>query len=134
MNVATKVFPIALRPEVPSTPAEAEWISDAVEHLLNRRDVQFQRRLHSPQGVSFERFALAIDEHITDRLMSAIQSNSVLGRLAMHARCKAASDAATVADELIGPDPEETLREIATKLLKPLAADALIAQFEDADS
>lgn len=131
MNIAAKVLPIALRPASVVTPAEAEWIADAAEHLLNRRDVQFKRRLHSPQGVTFERFALAVDEHVMDQLSDSGMSNSVLGRLALHARCKAQSDAATVANELIGPDADEVLLRIAMKLLKPLAADALIAQAED---
>jgi hypothetical protein len=131
MNAAAKFLPIALRPEVPSTPAEAEWIADAAEHLMNLRDVQFKRRLHSPQGVTFERFALAVDEYVMDQLSGSGVSNSALGRLVLHARCKG-PEAATTADELLNcANPDEELLQIAKKLLKPLAADALIALAED---
>ncbi len=109
------------------------WVADAVEHLINCRDVKFKRLMHSPQGVTFERFALAVDEFVTEQLGSAGMSPSVIGRLVLHSRRKASSDAATAAgDALNSPNPDETLRQIAESLLRPLAKDALIAIAEDA--
>lgn len=134
MNAAAQSLPRIGRVVIPCTPAEQAWLDDAVEHLMNRRDVQFKRRLHSPQGVSFERFALAIDEHVSEQFSAPGMSNSVIGRLILHARCKASSDAAKTANEALNcADPDEALRNIAVELLRPLARDALIAQAEDAD-
>lgn len=132
MNAAAQSLPRIGKVVIPCTPAEQAWLDDAVEHLLNRRDVQFKRRLHSPQGVSFERFALAVDEHVCEQFSAPGMSNSVIGRLIMHARCKSSSEAATTANEALNSaDPDETLRNIAIELLRPLAHDALIAQAED---
>ncbi|RVD77052.1 hypothetical protein [Pseudomonas koreensis] len=134
MNAAAHSLPRIGKAIIPCTPAEQSWLDDAVEHLMNRRDVQFKRRLHSPQGVTFERFALAIDEHVSEQFSAPGMSNSVIGRLIMHARCRSSSEAATTANEALNSaDPDETLRSIAVELLRPLARDALIAQAEDGD-
>lgn len=132
MNIATKVWPITGRPVIPCSPAEQAWMADAAEHLLDRRDVQFKRRLHSPQGVTFERFAQAVDEYVMEQLSGSGMSNSVIGRLVLHSRCKASSDAATTAGEVLNcADPDDELRRIAVELLRPLVRDALIAKAED---
>ena len=132
MNAAAQSLPRIGKVVIPCTQAEQAWLDDAVEHLLNRRDVQFKRRLHSPQGVTFERFALAIDEHVSEQFSKPGMSNSVIGRLIMHARCKSSSEAAKTANEALNcADPDATLKSIAVELLRPLARDALIAQAED---
>lgn len=132
MNAAAHNLPRIGKAVIPCTQAEQAWMEDAAEHLMNRRDVLFKRRLHSPQGVTFERYALAIDEHVTGQFSCHGMSNSVIGRLVLHARCKAVSDAATTANEALNSsDPDQTLKDIAFELLRPLARDALIAQAED---
>ena len=112
--------------------AERIWIDDAAEQLMLGADVKFKRDLHPPQGVTYEQFAAAVDEYVMEQLSSSGVSNSVLGRLVLAAKRKATSAACTAAAEAINcQNPDEALRQIAVTLLKPLAADALIAQAED---
>jgi hypothetical protein len=112
--------------------AERVWIDDAAEQLLLGADVKFKRALHSPQGVTYEQFAAAVDEFVMGQLSAAGISNSVLGRLVLAAKRRASSDACTAAAEALNsPNPDKALRQIAVTLLTPLARDALIAQAED---
>ncbi len=114
--------------------AEHQWIENGAEQLLLGAEVTFKRRLHSPQGVTQEQFAVAVDEFVFEQLSGSGMSNSVIGRLVLSARRKASSDAASAAGEALNsPDPDEALRQIAVRLLKPLARDGLIAQAEDAE-
>jgi hypothetical protein len=112
--------------------AERVWIDDAAEQLLLGADVKLKRALHSPQGVTYEQFAAAVDEFVMGQLSAAGISNSVLGRLVLAAKRRASSDACTAAAEALNsPNPDEALRQIAITLLTPLAKAALIAQAED---
>lgn len=115
--------------------AEQQWIENGVHTLVElRADVSFKRRLHQKQGVTFEQFAEAVDEYLMDQLSGSGVSKSVLGRLVMAAKFGSPAEAATTADELIkSAAPTEALRQIAVRLLKPLARDGLIAQAEDAE-
>ncbi|UZJ58597.1 hypothetical protein OKW98_18645 [Pseudomonas sp. KU26590] len=116
------------------TDAERIWIDDAAEQLLLGADVKFKRSLHSPQGVTYEQFAAAVDEFVMGQLSATGISNSVLGRLVLAAKRRASSDACTAAAEALNsPNPDEALRQIAITLLTPMARDALIAQAEDAE-
>ena len=113
--------------------AQRIWIDNAAEELLARRDVTFQRRLRQKQGVTFEQFAVAVDEFVMNQLGASGISNSVLGRLVLASRAKVSSDAADAADEILAvANPEEALREIARTLLRPLAKDGLLAEAEEA--
>jgi hypothetical protein len=115
--------------------AEQQWIENGVYTLIElRSDVSFKRRLHPKQGVTFEQFAQAVDEYVMQQLSGSGISASVLGRLIMAAKFGSPSEVATAADEALNsPDPDEALRQIAVRLLKPLARDGLIAQAEDAE-
>lgn len=109
-------------------PAEQEWIEGGVDELMRGGDVQFKRFGRQAQGVSYERFATAVDEFAADQASSP----SVIGRLILSARRKSSSEAASAANEALNSDdPDETLREIARELLRPFARDGLIAQRED---
>lgn len=112
--------------------AERIWVDDGAEDLLACRDVTFQRRLRQKQGVTYEQFATAVDEFVMEQLSTSGISSSALGRLVLSARSRAASDAAAAAEEILHcADPDEALREVARKLLRPLAKDGLLAQAED---
>jgi hypothetical protein len=115
--------------------AEQQWIENGVYTLVElRADVSFKRRLHSKQGVTFEQFAEAVDEYLMDQLSGSGVSKSVLGRLVLAAKFGSPAEAGTAADEIIhSATPDEALRQIAVRLLKPLARDGLIAQAEDAE-
>jgi len=114
--------------------AESTWIDDGIAELMARRDVVFQRRMRPKQGVTYERFAQAVDEFVMGQLGLSGISNSVLGRLVLAARCKVTSDAAAAADEILSvANPEVQLEEIARQLLTPFAKEGVLAQAEDAE-
>lgn len=114
--------------------AESTWIDDGIAELMARRDVVFQRRMRPKQGVTYERFAQAVDEFVMGQLGLNGISNSVLGRLVLAARCKVTSDAAAAADEILGvANPESALEEIARQLLAPFAREGVLAQAEEAE-
>ncbi|WP_236192667.1 hypothetical protein, partial [Pseudomonas urethralis] len=106
---------------------------DGIAELMARRDVVFQRNFRQ-RGVTYERFAQAVDEFAMGQLGLSGISNSVLGRLVLAARCKVTSDAAAAADEILSvANPEVQLEEIARQLLTPFAKEAVLAQAEDAE-
>ncbi|WP_047305166.1 hypothetical protein [Pseudomonas fluorescens] len=133
MNTALQIcqarYDAMLPPEpVDNSEAERIWVDNATYDLLDGQDVKFQRRMRSPQGVTHEQFAQAVDEYV----MANVSSPSVIGRLILAAIRRDTSDAQGAAIEaLCAPDSKEALREIARILLRPLAADGLIAQAED---
>lgn len=140
MNAALKIcqamHDAQLPPMVSESPREvarAEWLYDAVEQLVRfRLDVKFQRRMRQPQGVAVAQFALAVDEHVNNRLANCEVSSPALGWLLVTTDDKPDKNAVA---ELLGPSdhPFGKLGEIAQALLEPLADDALIAQAEDAE-
>lgn len=114
--------------------AESTWIDDGIAELMARRDVVFQRRMRLKQGVTYERFAQAVDEFVMGQLGQSDISNSVLGRLVLAARCKVTSDAASAADEILSvANPESALEEIARQLLTPFAKEGVMARAEGAE-
>ncbi|MFJ4349605.1 hypothetical protein ACIPZ5_01750 [Pseudomonas sp. NPDC089428] len=111
--------------------AEARWIDDGIAELMARRDVVFQRNFRQ-RGVTFERFAIAVDEFVMGQLGLSDISKSVLGRLVLAARCKSTSEAASAADEIMSvANPDAMLQEIARTLLTPFAKEGVLAQAED---
>ncbi|ABY99340.1 hypothetical protein HMH05_03185 [Pseudomonas sp. SbB1] len=112
--------------------AEARWIGDGIAELMARRDFVFQRNFRQ-RGVTYERFAQAVDEFVMGQLGLSGISNSVLGRLVLAARCKVTSDSAACADEIMSvANPQAQLEEIARQLLTPFAKEGVLAQAEDA--
>ncbi|WGV20461.1 hypothetical protein QIY50_24905 [Pseudomonas putida] len=113
--------------------AEARWIDDGIAELMARRDVVFQRNFRQ-RGVTFERFAIAVDEFVMGQLGLPEVSGSVLGRLVLAARSKVTSDAKAAADEIMSvANPEAALEEIARQLLTPFAKEGVLAQAEEAE-
>ncbi|MDP9528538.1 hypothetical protein [Pseudomonas protegens] len=133
MNTAMQIcqarYDAMLPPEpVDTVETERIWVDNAAYELLDGQDVKFQRRMRSPQGVTHEQFAQAVDEYV----MASVSSPSVIGRLILAAIRKDISDAHGAAVDAIGaPSSRDALFEIASTLLRPLAADGLIAQAED---
>jgi hypothetical protein len=119
--------------ESPQDDARAEWIYNAAEELLRGNNVSFQRRMHAPQGVTAEEFALAVDEYVNNRLADSEVHTPALGWLLITA-ANGSSDKTAVAELLGNSDhPLGKLGEIAEALLEPLADDALITQSQDAE-
>ncbi|WP_286913239.1 MULTISPECIES: hypothetical protein [unclassified Pseudomonas] len=111
--------------------AEARWIDDGIAELMARRDFVFQRNFRQ-RGVTYDRFAQAVDEFVMGQLGLSGISKSVLGRLVLAARCKITGDAAAAADEIMCvPNPDAMLQEIARTLLTPFAKEGVLAQAED---
>lgn len=137
MNAALKIcqamYDAQLPPPVSESAQEnarAEWLYNAVEDLLRGVDVKFQRRMRQAQGLTVDRLALAVDEHVNSRLADGEVHTPALGWLLLSADGRADKNAVA---ELLGPSdhPFGKLGEIAQALLEPLADDALIAQAED---
>lgn len=117
-------------PAVSESSAEERWIDDGIAELMARRDFVFQRNFLQ-RGVTYERFAQAVDEFVTNQIGQPDISGSVLGRLVLAARCKATSDAAAAAEEIMGvANPGAMLQEIARTLLTPFAKEGALAQVE----
>lgn len=128
MNVALKLAQFEYDNRLPvviDDSAEREWVANGVEQLLMGADVE--------HGVTFDRFAVAVDEFAMEQLGDAGVSHSVLGRLVLLARRKATADAASAAGEALNcADPDEAIRQIAVALLAPYAKAGAIALAEDA--
>jgi hypothetical protein len=115
----------------PHEDARSEWLYNAAEELLRGCSVSFQRRMHAPQGVTADEFALAVDEYVNNRLADSEVHTPALGWLLIRAAIGSADK--TAVTELLGNSdhPLGKLGEIAEGLLRPLADDALIAKAED---
>lgn len=110
--------------------AEALWIDDGIAELLARRDYVFQYQGRQV-GVTFERFALAIDEHAMGELGGPMISQHVLGRLMLGALLKSSHDAAAAALEIMNVmDPRAALEQMAYGLLAPHAREGVLAKLE----
>ncbi|WLH71898.1 hypothetical protein PSH70_18125 [Pseudomonas fluorescens] len=107
-----------------------EWIDNAVETLVDRRgDVQFKRRLHAPQGVTFKAFAAEVEQFAIN---SDSKSPCAIGEMVIAGLLGDRFLARDGAEDLMAvADPKEQLKIIARELVKDLADDALIAQAED---
>lgn len=130
--LAQREFDNRIPPSVSDSPqelAQAEWIENAVEQLVEfYSDVKFKRRLYVQQGITFEHFAQEVEQFA---ISSACRSPSAIGRMVIGAIGGSSIVRDGAHDLMAVPDPKEQLRIIARRLLKPLAADALIAQAED---
>lgn len=107
----------------------AEWIENGVEQLLRCEDVEFKRRLHGKQGVTFKQFAAEVEQYT---LTTACTNPAAIGEMVIGALVQRSGVSRDGAIDLMAvPDPLEQLRIIARGLLAPLAADGLIAQDEE---
>ncbi|KQQ60113.1 hypothetical protein ASF84_05220 [Pseudomonas sp. Leaf127] len=132
MNAATKIVPLTGRPVIPCSPAEQVWIENAADQLLMGADVQFQRFAKPAQGITQERFHIALDELLMERLGRKEASQSALGKIfhgVLIGNMSLAREGLTEALEL--EDPKQAALDQAEGLLRPLARDGLIAQRED---
>ncbi|QTH12503.1 hypothetical protein C4C32_18125 [Pseudomonas corrugata] len=132
LNICQTMHDAKLPPPVSETREEvarAEWLYNAAEDLLRGVDVEFQRRMRQPQGVTVAELAMAVDEHVNARLADGEVHSPALGWLMLSL---GRPDKNAIA-ELLGPSdhPLGKLGEIAEGLLWPLVEHALIAQAED---
>ncbi|KPM67582.1 hypothetical protein HB13667_05925 [Pseudomonas putida] len=119
-------------PESHQQEAERVWIDNGVAELMARRDYQFP--IHGKLvGVTYERFALAVDEYAMSELGRAEISDSVLGRLMLAAMGKVPCDAKAAAEEIMGcANPQSVLEQLARDLLAPFALPGIQAAAEQA--
>lgn len=125
-----------LPPEVSETPqerAERHWIEEGVGQLMDGADYLFQRRMRPKQGVTQQRFEQAVDEFGMGKLAAPGASQTALGRLILCAHSKHGGASQEAAHNLLEvADPDAELRQIAYDLLKPFAAEGVLAQAEEA--
>ncbi|MFD2641818.1 hypothetical protein [Pseudomonas japonica] len=107
------------------------WIEHASDRLLAGGDVTVKRSGKPARQVTFEQFAEQLDELAMSCLEGFGASPSALGQLVWSALCSP-RDGREVAENLLGrPSAIEALREIADRLVEPLAEDGVIADSED---
>lgn len=118
--------------ETPQERTERHWIEEGVDQLMRGSDYLFQRRMRPQQGVTYERFALAVDEFAMDQLAQS-RSNSALGHLVLDGHRRNGADAQMSTHKLLSVvDPDAALRQIAAELLAPFAEQGVLAQAEEA--
>jgi len=138
MNAALQLnrnqFDYDNREPVPLEDCEAEriWIENATIDLLRGSDVRFQRAGRPAQGVTYEQFATAVDERLSELLIESVESSSALGRMYLAARRGAIHECKSIVAEILSDD--RVLLDIAAALLSPLADDGVIADAEDSAS
>ncbi|MBK5543274.1 hypothetical protein JFT85_00650 [Pseudomonas sp. TH04] len=133
LKICQERYDAQLPPPVSESAVEIsrkEWIDNAVETLVDRRgDVQFKRRLHAPQGVTFKAFAAEVEQFA---ITSDSKSQCAIGEMVIAGLLGDRFLARDGAEALMAvADPKEQLKVIARGLVKDLADDALIAQAED---
>lgn len=109
------------------------WLAESAEQLIRfHSDVMFKPRFGPPKGVTFDRFAQAVDEYAMQQLGASGANPAALGYLILGAKFGSPAEVSAAADGVLNaPDPEQALREIAEALLEPYADDALQAKAED---
>lgn len=120
--------------ESPKEIARAEWLYNAAERLIDfGLDVKVKVLGKRAQVVTIRDLALAIDEHVNNRLADCKVAEPSLGWLMLNINWKVRDQNAE--EELLGrSDHVFGMRgEIAERLLTPLADDALKAQAEEAE-
>lgn len=126
MNAATNIVPLAL------TIPERMWVENAADQLMLGADVRFQCFGKKPQGVTLERFHIALDELGMARLGRSGASQSALGKM-IHGiqigNLSMAREGLSEALEL--PDPRQAMLDQAEALLRPMARDGAAAERED---
>ncbi|WP_439851125.1 hypothetical protein ACTACG_07205 [Pseudomonas syringae] len=135
MNAALQLAQLEYDNRLPVEQDDSEvtqWLENNVDQLMRGGDVTFKRRLCSPQGVKFTDFMVAVDEYALERMNAPFATNHALGTLVFGAitNCPT-STRQGVLSLICRADPKEDLRKIAEGLLRPLAADGVIAQRED---
>lgn len=119
--------------DLPENEAERAWIENSAELLIGGADVKVKRLGKPVRQVSFEQFTAALDEFAMERLQRH-QSASAFGLL-VWAALYSPRDVKDAAERLLEvADTQRVMREIADRLLAPLAADGVIADAEDAES
>lgn len=134
LKIAQSIHDHALPPEDDERDeAVNAWLAESAEQLIRfKSDVMFKPRFGPPRGVTFDRFARAVDEYAMQQLIASGANPAALGYLILSAKFGSPAEASTAADGVLNvPDPEQALREIAEALLEPYADDALLAKAED---
>lgn len=137
LNICQAAYDAKLPPPVSETPQEvarAEWLYNAAERLIEfGLDVKVKVRGKRAKVVTIRDLALAIDEHVNNRLADCKVMEPSLGWLMLNINWKVRDKNSE--EELLGHSGHVfgMRGEIAERLLAPLADDALQAQAEDAD-
>ena len=120
--------------ESPHEIARAEWLYNAAERLIEfGLDVKVKVHGKRAKVVTIRDLALAIDEHVNNRLADCKVMEPSLGWLMLNINWKVRDKNSE--EELLGHSGHVfgMCGEIAERLLAPLADDALQAQAEDAE-
>ncbi|MEQ4192391.1 hypothetical protein ACDH60_27670, partial [Pseudomonas ficuserectae] len=108
------------------------WVENSSDLLIHGSDIRFKRRGHPERSVTHAEYLTALQDHLNQRQIDDEDQEDLLAQLVLANFFGRASG--SLAGYLIGTGhPRGKLFEIAEGLLRPLAADGVIADFEDAD-
>ena len=115
---------------VANDPAQA-WVEDKAEQLIMSVDVMFKPRFGAPIGVLQTQFVAKLAEHL--RMLQETEQDDLnaLARLLLQVAC--GGPAKSMIEDVLGTSEHNRgkLYEIAEDMLKPFAADALVAEADD---
>ncbi|KPB51344.1 putative prophage PSSB64-02, Orf48 [Pseudomonas coronafaciens pv. oryzae] len=133
MNAAAKVLPLKGAPETPLTPAQRTWAESSADLLVvHGADIKFKRRGQPERSVTHAEYLTALQDHLNQRQIDGEDREDLFAQLVLGNFFGRASG--SLAGYLIGTQhPRGKLFEIAEGLLRPLAADGVIAQREDGE-
>ncbi|WP_346399951.1 hypothetical protein [Pseudomonas syringae] len=133
MNAAAKVLPPTGTPHIPLTNPQRLWVERSADLLVvHGADIKVKRRGHPERSVTHAEYLTALQDHLNQRQIDGEDREDLFAQLVLGNFFGRASG--SVAGYLIGTShPRGKLFEIAEGLLRPLAADGVIADFEDAE-
>lgn len=132
MNAAAKVLPPTGTPNIQLTNPQRLWVENSADLLVQGADIKFKRRGHPERSVTHAEYLTALQDHLNQRQKDGEDREDLFAQLVLGNFFGRASG--SLAGYLIGTGhPRGKLFEIAEGLLRPLAADGVIADFEDAE-
>ncbi|KPW40081.1 Uncharacterized protein ALO87_00239 [Pseudomonas syringae pv. apii] len=134
MNAAAKVLPPTVTPTyIPLTNPQRLWVERSADLLVvHGADIRFKRRGRPERSVTHAEYLTALQDHLNQRQKEGEDHEDLFAQLVLANFFGRASG--SLAGYLIGTGhPRGKLFEIAEGLLRPLAADGVIADFEDSE-
>ncbi|MBA2924230.1 hypothetical protein G9Q84_15195 [Pseudomonas sp. P7] len=132
LKLCQERFDAQLPPDVSDANPEQEWLEHSAEQLVCGMDIKWKRRHGQLQVVTFDRYCTYLQGILNQRQIDGLDQRDSLARLFLSSILGGQADSRGHAADLIGqPRPIEAAEKIAMELLKPYAADAVAAEWEE---
>lgn len=134
LKLCQERFDAQLPPEVSDSDEVMDWLEHSAERLVCGVDIKWKRRHGQPQVVTFDRFCTVLQGHLNQRQIDGLDQRDSFARLFLSSILGSQADSRGHAADLIGhPRPIEAAEKVAMDLLRPYAADAVAAEWEEAE-